>query len=70
MTRLGVGVFHTVSGIPCRVPYRRLPMYLIDYFIECPINYHLEYLVVEYLTEDRLCNMPYVYLKYTSSLIL
>ena len=31
-------------------------MYPVDYVIEWPMNYYLEYLVVEYLTEDRLCN--------------
>ena len=25
--------------------------YPIDYFIECPIAYHLEYLIVDYLKE-------------------
>ena len=40
--------------------------YPIDYFIDRPKGYHLEHSVVEYLTEDRLCNMPSVYLKYTS----
>ena len=40
--------------------------YPIEYLKECPVEYHLEYPVVEYLTEDRLCNIPFVYLKYTS----
>ena len=46
-------------------------MYPIDYFLECPIHYHLEYPVVEYLAEARLCNncsstlenTPSIYLK-------
>ena len=40
--------------------------YPIDYFIECPIEYDLEYAVVEYLAEDCLCNIPSVCLKHTS----
>ena len=43
------------SEIPCRIPDIRL-MYPIGNFKECLIDYHLEYPVVEYLTEDRLCN--------------
>ena len=31
-------------------------MYSIGYFSACRIEYHLEYPVVEYLTENRLCN--------------
>ena len=37
--------------------------YPTEYLLEFPIEYHMEYLVVEYLTEDRLCNIPTVYLK-------
>ena len=33
-----------------------MPVYPIDYVSACPIGHHLEHPVVEYLTEDRLCN--------------
>ena len=39
--------------------------YPAEYLIECPIEYPMEHPVVEYLTEDGLCKIPTVYLKYT-----
>ena len=46
---------------------QHLMEYPIDYFIDCLVAYHLEYVVVDYVAEkNRLCNMPYVYLTYTS----
>ena len=37
--------------------------YPTEYLIECPIEYHSEYSVVEHFTEDRQCNIPTVSLK-------
>ena len=39
--------------------------YPTEFLIEFPIEYHLGYPVLEYLTEDCLCNIPVVYIEYT-----
>ena len=33
-----------------------MPVHPTEYFLACPIKDHLKCPVVEYLTEDRLCN--------------
>ena len=43
-----------------RIPFvQHLMEYPIEYLKECLVEYHPEYPVVEYLTEDRLCNIPH-----------